>query len=309
VLTEINGTTSAKLKRFDGYWGEKAKIESILAEYVPNGFARAAALRTGEADVVEAVPVSQIANMDQSQLHEVAMPRTNTLYLNNKSPIFNDIEMRKIATQAVDRKQIINTVYENHADFANGLLGPALAWADPIRVELGRLPTPKGLKANGEKIVLGTYSDRAELPEVATLLKQQLEAAGFAVELDIREYMQIENDALSGKFDAFLLSRATVLDSGDPVAYMQSDFGCKGSFNLGLFCSEEVDQALAYADLQPLGELRQKAIIDAERKILGQYAAIPLLHARVIQGEGPAVKNVKRDPRERRLVDQFTEVN
>ncbi|MFA0698108.1 ABC transporter substrate-binding protein, partial [Vibrio sp. 10N.222.49.C9] len=76
------------------------------------------------------------------------------------------------------------------------------------------------------------------LPEVAALLKQQLEAAGFKVELDIREYAQIENDALAGKFDAFLLSRATVLDSGDPVAYMQSDFSCEGSFNLGLFCSE-----------------------------------------------------------------------
>ncbi len=80
VLTEINGTTSAKLKRFDGYWGEKAKVDSIFAEYVPNGFARAAALRTGEADVVEAVPVSQIAMMESSQLHEVAMPRTSTRF-------------------------------------------------------------------------------------------------------------------------------------------------------------------------------------------------------------------------------------
>ncbi len=39
-LTEINGTTSAKLKRFDGYWGQKAQVESVIAEYVPNGFAR-----------------------------------------------------------------------------------------------------------------------------------------------------------------------------------------------------------------------------------------------------------------------------
>ena len=126
--------------------------------------------------------------------------------------------------------------------------------------------------------------------------------------LDIREYAQTENDALSGKFDAFLLSRATVLDSGDPVAYMQSDFGCKGSFNLGQFCSKEVDEALQYADRQPLGELRQQAIIAAENKILGQYAAIPLLHERVIQGESSRMNYVQRDPRERRLIDQLTEV-
>ncbi|MDN2481360.1 ABC transporter substrate-binding protein [Vibrio agarivorans] len=306
VLTEIQGATSATLQRFDAYWGEKAKVETIIADYVPDGFARAAALRTGEADVVEAVPISQIAMIDSELLHEVSMPRTNTLYLNNQSEVFSKLEMRKTAAAAVDREQIIETVYENHADIAKGLLGPALPWANPLRSE--RAPIEEGLKASGEKIVIGTFTDRAELPEVAALLKQQLEAAGFDVELDIREYAQIENDALAGRFDAFILSRATVLDSGDPVAYMQSDFGCEGSFNLGQFCAQDVDAALDHADLQELGAPRQQAIIEAEKAILDHYAAIPLLHERVIQGESLRVSNAKRDPAERRLVDQKTEV-
>lgn len=309
VLTEINGQTSAKLERFDAYWGEKAKVASVLAEYVPDGFARAAALRTGKADVVEAVPVSQIAMIDSSLLHEVSMPRTNTLYLNNQSEVFSRLAMRKAAATAIDREQIIKTVYENHADYAQGLLGPALAWAAPIREKNPIMSTMEYNRAHGEKIVIGTFTDRAELPEVAALIKQQLENAGFVVELDIREYAQIENDALAGKFDAFILSRATVLDSGDPVAYMQSDFGCEGSFNLGQFCSKEVDAALAHADRQPLGEKRQQAIIEAENQILGAYAAIPLLHERVVQGESLQIKHVQRDPRERRLIDAHTEVN
>ncbi|MCM2248637.1 ABC transporter substrate-binding protein, partial [Klebsiella pneumoniae] len=94
---------------------------------------------------------------------------------------FSDINLRKVAAAAVDREQIVNTVYENHADIAQGLLGPALAWAEPIRPE--GLELDKTLKANGESIVIGTFTDRAELPEVAALLKQQLEAAGFKVEL------------------------------------------------------------------------------------------------------------------------------
>ncbi|MCG9657039.1 ABC transporter substrate-binding protein [Vibrio mediterranei] len=306
-LIEINGTTSAKLKRFDDYWGEKAHIDTVIAEYVPNGFTRAAALRTGSADVVEAVPVSQIATIDSNLLYEVAMPRTNTLYLNNKSDVFSQLELRQVAAAAVDREQIIKTVYENHADIAKGLLGPALAWAAPLRPEAS--PIEAKTKANGEKIVIGTFTDRAELPEVAALLKQQLESAGFQVELDIREYAQIENDALAGNFDAFILSRATVLDSGDPIAYMMSDFGCKGSFNLGQFCSEEVDNALTYADLQPLGPKRQQAIIAAEQIILNDFAAIPLLHERVIQGESLRVSDAVRDPSERRLINANTKVN
>lgn len=307
ILTHIGGTTTAELERYDGYWGEKAKIDKVFAEYVPDGFARAAALRTGKADIVEAVPVSQLAMIDSELLHEVAMPRTNTIYLNSESPVFKNIELRKVAASAVDRDQIIEMVYEGHADKAQGLLGPALAWAQPIRGEAAP-KVDSNLKANGETITIGTFTDRAELPEVAALLKQQLEAAGFKVELDIREYAQIENDALAGRFDAFILSRATVLDSGDPVAYMQSDFSCEGSFNLGQFCSESVDKALETADLQQLGEPRQKAIIEAEQKILNEYAAIPLLHERVIQGESTRVENAQRDPRERRLVDQKTAV-
>ncbi|OCH18165.1 ABC transporter substrate-binding protein [Aliivibrio sp. 1S165] len=306
-LVNINGSTSAELRRFNGYWGEKAQIDVVHVEYVPNGFSRAAALRTGTADIVEAVPVSQIATIDSELLHEVAMPRTNTLYLNNQSKVFSQIALRKTAAAAINRQQIVEMVYENHADIAQGLFGPALAWAAPLRPEAPLLD--KNLKANGETIVIGTFTDRAELPEVAAILKQQFEAVGFNVKLDIREYAQIENDALAGKFDAFILSRATVLDSGDPVAYMMSDFGCQGSYNLGLYCSKDVDSALYHADLQSLGAKRQQAIIEAEQKILNDYAAIPLLHERVIQGESKRVNNVIRDPSERRLINQQTQVN
>ncbi|MBT0778634.1 ABC transporter substrate-binding protein [Paracoccus sp. pheM1] len=74
VLKEINGTTSAKLDRFDGYWGERAQVAGIDADYVPDGTARAAALRTGTAHVVEAIPVSQAALLDQNLIHEPACP-------------------------------------------------------------------------------------------------------------------------------------------------------------------------------------------------------------------------------------------
>ena len=58
-------------------------------------------------------------------------------------------------------------------------------------------------------ITLGTYTDRPELAEIIVLIAQQLEAVGFTVIQDVREYAQIEADALAGDLDAFLLSRAT----------------------------------------------------------------------------------------------------
>ena len=140
------------------------------------------------------------------------------------------------------------------------------------------------------------------------MFAQQLEAVGFTVKQDVREYAQIEADALAGAFDCFLLSRATVLDSGDPVAYMVSDFSSTGSFSLSLLADDAVDAALAKAAGIEAGEERQDAIMAAEEFILATGAAVPLLHERVLQGEAAGLAGAERDPRERALITSATVV-
>jgi peptide/nickel transport system substrate-binding protein len=312
-LASVEGTSSARLDRFEGYWGDKAEADGVDVQFVPDGTARAAALRTGDADIVEAIPVGQAARIDPALVHEVPMPRTNTLYLNTAAGPFADPAVRAAAREAIDAGTIVDRVYEGRADKASGLLGPALPWAADERSSesyTAALATRMAATAvKGTPIRLGTFTDRAELPEVAVQLEQQLEAAGFTVEQDVREYQHIEADALAGKFDAFILSRATVLDSGDPVAYLYSDFSCAGSFNISQFCDPTVDEALTKAAGIPAGPERRAAIAAAESLILARDAAIPLLHERVIQGESGRVRDVARDPRERTLVTNKTGIN
>ncbi|WAZ24288.1 ABC transporter substrate-binding protein [Streptomyces cinnabarinus] len=304
-LTKVNGTASAALDRYDDYWGERAKAPGIDVTFVPDGTARAAALRSGEADIVEAVPVSQAALLDEERITEVPMPRTNTLYLNTSGGPFAKAALRAAAREAIDTGSIVAGVYEGRADAAEGLLGPALPWAAELRTDVRR---PTATKAKGETITLGTFTDRAELPEVAATLQQQLQQAGFEVRLEIREYANIESDALAGEFDAFLLSRATVLDCGDPAAYLYSDFASDGSFNLSRLADSSVDEALTKAGGTATGAARRKAVVAAEAAVLATDAAIPLLHERVVQGDAERVVGAAHDPRERELVTADTYV-
>ncbi|MER5210674.1 ABC transporter substrate-binding protein [Streptomyces sp. NPDC002838] len=304
-LTKVNGTSSAALDRYDAYWGSKAKAPGIDVKFVPDGTARAAALRSGEADIVEAVPVSQAALLDEDLITEVPMPRTNTLYLNTEKGVFKDASLRAAAREAVDAKSIVEGVYEGRADVAAGLLGPALPWAAELRTPVKRAAAKK---ANGQSITIGTFTDRAELPEVAATLQQQLQKAGFKVKLDVREYANIESDALAGEFDAFILSRATVLDSGDPAAYLYSDFGSDGSFNISQLADTEVDKALQKAGGTKTGDPRRAAVIAAEAAVLATDAAVPMLHERVIQGDAASVVDAAHDPRERELVTADTRI-
>ncbi|MFF6784430.1 ABC transporter substrate-binding protein [Streptomyces sp. NPDC012510] len=304
-LTKVNGTASAALDRYDDYWGRKAKAPGIDVRFVPDGTARAASLRTGEADIVEAIPVSQAAVLDQDLITEVPMPRTNTLYLNTENGLFKDASLRAAAREAIDAESIVKGVYEGRADVAEGLLGPALPWAAELRSPVKHA---KAADPDGRTVTIGTFTDRAELPEVAATLQQQLQKAGFKVKLDVREYANIESDALAGEFDAFILSRATVLDSGDPAAYLYSDFASTGSFNLSQLADKTVDTALVKASDTAAGDARRQAVIDAEAAVLSTDAAVPMLHERVIQGDAAGVVDAAHDPRERELVTADTYV-
>jgi peptide/nickel transport system substrate-binding protein len=303
VLTAVNGTVSATLDRNDRWWGGEVLAAGIDASFVPDGTARAGRLRSGEADIVEAVPVSQAGLLDADRITEVPMPRTCTLYLNCSAGPFADPGARAAAREAIDAADLVEGVYDGRADLAEGLLGPAIPWAAE---RAGRTEPTAASDIAGTAITLGTFTDRAELPEVAQVLQQQLQDAGFTVTLDIREYANIEADALDGAFDAFLLSRATVLDSGDPVAYMYSDFASEGSFNLSRFGDPDVDAALETAAETPPGEERRAAVLAAEAAVLNADAAIPLLHERVIQGDAANVSGSVKDPRERELVGPRT---
>ena len=304
-LTKVNGTSSATLDRYDGYWGAEAKSPGIDVTFVPDGTARAAALRSGEADIVEAIPVSQAAVLDQDLITEVPMPRTNTLYLNTAKGTFKDASLRAAAREAVDARALVEGVYEGRADVAEGLLGPALPWAAELRSPVQHV---KASEPNGRTVTIGTYTDRAEMPEVTAALQQQLQKAGFKVKLDVREYANIESDALAGEFDAFVLSRATVLDSGDPAAYLYSDFASDGTFNLSHLSDPQVDEALEKAADAQVGDTRRRAVVEAEAAVLAQDAAVPMLHERVIQGDAAGVVGAAHDPRERELVTAGTYV-
>ncbi|MFD5256479.1 ABC transporter substrate-binding protein [Streptomyces bobili] len=304
-LTKVNGTSTATLDRYDAYWGGRAKAPGIDVRFVPDGTARAAALRSGEADIVESVPVSQAALLDEDLVTEVPMPRTNTLYLNTGKGVFKDASLRAAAREAIDAESIVKGVYEGRADVAEGLLGPALPWAAGLRTPVTRA---KAGDPAGRTVTIGTFTDRAELPEVAAALQQQLQKAGFTVKLDVREYANIESDALAGEFDAFILSRATVLDSGDPAAYLYSDFASDGSFNIAQLKNPSVDAELRQAGETPAGDARRKAVIAAEAAVLATDAAVPMLHERVVQGDAAGVVGAAHDPRERELVTAATHV-
>ncbi|ULR55198.1 ABC transporter substrate-binding protein [Streptomyces deccanensis] len=303
-LTKVTGTTAATLDRFEEYWGGRAQASGIDAKFIADGSARTNALRTDQVDIAEAVPVSQASTLDKATRRETATTRTTSLLLNTKTGAFKDPKLRAAAREAVDGSVLAKDVYEGHADAGVGIFGPAVTWAAGKRVApAGRA---KAADPDGTAVTIATYDNRPELPEVAQVLQQQLREAGFEVKLEVREYSRLESDALAGKFDAFVGARNSLLDTGDPVTILASDFTCDGSYNLALLCDKKVDRAVAAAEKESDTAKRQQAAMNAEAAILATDATVPLVHQRIITGVSTSVRGVILDPYERTLVGTGT---
>ncbi|MFH9297870.1 ABC transporter substrate-binding protein [Streptomyces sp. NPDC017520] len=311
TLAETNGAVSATLERNDTYWGGKAKAPGVDVKFVADGTARANALRTKDVDVAEYVPISQASLLGDGLVHEFPSARTNGLSLNTERGVFADPAMRAAAREAIDSKALVDAVYEGRADTAQGLLGPGVPWAADLRTApTGRTKaaTPAEVKKTPE-IVLATYTNRPELPEAATVVQQQLQKRGFTVKQVVRDYAQLEADALAGKYDAFIQARNTLLDTADPVSYLASDFTCDGSFNITQLCAAPVDAAVDQAAALADTDARHRAEMTAEAAILGSDALVPLVHERFVQGyDDTRVQGVALDPMERTLITADTRI-
>lgn len=304
TITQTAGATGATLERFDGYWGGRAEAPGIDVKFIADGTARANALRSGEADIAEAIPVSQAGSLDKSAVNETSTARLVSLHLNATAGPFTDPALRAAARAAIDSSVLAKDVFEGRADPGQGLFGPALSWAAGKRVAPAGQAQPATVK--GTSITLATYDNRPELPETAQVLQQQLQRAGFTVKLEVRESSRLLGDALAGKFDAVLGSRNMMLDTGDPVSVLASDFTCAGSYNLSRLCDKAVDEAVGKAQAVADPGQRQSAAMAAEAAVLGTDAVVPLVHQKTIVGVGPSARNVVFDPYERLLVSTGT---
>ncbi|MFH9689803.1 ABC transporter substrate-binding protein [Streptomyces sp. NPDC017413] len=311
TLAEVNGAVSATLERNDTYWGDRAKAPGVDVKFVADGTARANALRTKDVDVAEYVPISQASLLGDGLVHEFPSARTNGLSLNTGRGVFADPAMRAAAREAIDPEALVDGVYEGRADAAQGLLGPGVPWAADLRTApTGRAKAAAPAEvAKTSAIVLATYTNRPELPEAATVVQQQLEKRGFTVKQVVRDYAQLEADALAGKYDAFIQARNTLLDTADPVSYLASDFTCDGSFNITQLCAEPVDAAVDKAAALADTDARHRAEMTAEAAILGSDALVPLVHERFVQGyDDTRVRGVALDPMERTLITADTRI-
>jgi ABC-type transport system substrate-binding protein len=239
------------------YWGAAPRVNSLIYKPVPEGAARAAMLRTGEADIAVKIPPEEIANLERDP--GVTVLKLDSMYqisyeLNNmmENPPLSKKLVRQALNYAVDKEAIVKSVLMGLGAPMVSPFGPGInyrATFDPYRYDPARA---KKLLAdagypNGFKLTLNTPNGRyLKDKEVTEAVQGYLRAVGIQAEVKVWEWspyqVMLQKDE---KREAFMVGRAT--PSADFTATRLFSKGAIGLYNVTGFWREKVEELLVKA--------------------------------------------------------------
>jgi len=317
AVADFTPPDSLTVERFDDYWGEVAQLDGAEFRFIPDAGARAAAIRAGEVDVADGIAIPDLQAIEQDadvELIRFSLPRTASLYTNTMNGPMSDPIVREAVSLAVDEVSIAENLLEGQFAPARSYFGDENAWApqrnvDPADATEQAAALLDGVDAEGRSISIWTYSSRPELPDIATVVQAQLQAAGFEVDIEVGDYTPLEERVFNGEHDLFPLSRGYYFDIADAGSVLSSDFTCEGGYNLNLFCADSFDALVKELDAADSTSDRQAVFGEAAQMLLDEFVGIPLVHDRARYAARANVAGLIIDPFESVLLTPQISLN
>jgi peptide/nickel transport system substrate-binding protein len=213
------------------YWpGKKPALKKMVVKIIAEPSSRRLQLESGDLDIIETLPVDQIAEVAKKPNVTVAQNPSMLcyyLYLNCKKPPLNNIALRQAISWAVDYNGIINSIMKGQALQMRGPVPSGMWGGDPSTLQYHTdLAKAKDIlaKNNLSNITLGfLYSSRDPNWEPIVLSTQaQLAQVGITVKLESMANATMRERLNKADFD--LSIGVWSPDFADPMMFMNCWF-------------------------------------------------------------------------------------
>lgn len=130
------------VERYDGYWGEKAGLDSITFRFIPDGITRWLALKSGEVDLVYDLPRELLGEAQRSAGIKAGFEpgvtpagSSEIMFLNHAGPapftVLEDRTVRRALAHTIDRKSIVDQIWADAAEVNNTVTPPRFLASTP----------------------------------------------------------------------------------------------------------------------------------------------------------------------------------
>jgi peptide/nickel transport system substrate-binding protein len=292
------------LARHEGYWQQGLpKLSGVKFNIVPESATRQVGLTNGQYALlpnIDAATALQLKGKPNVKLDETLELAYSLIGMNVSKPPFDNPKVREALNYAVNRQEIVDAA-QFGAGVPGGPLSPALkTWA----VDVKEFPCYRHDPAKAQALlkeagvatpvtVTMSVLPRQDIKDIAQVVQEQLNKAGFKVELKNQELGQFIQDWRNSNFDLFASTNA---GNPDPDEYFYRTFRTGGSTNVFKFSDPDVDRLLdtarssldqaarkaAYDEIQkklsctgPVAHLTYGTLFSAARNALQGYEVMP----------------------------------
>jgi peptide/nickel transport system substrate-binding protein len=274
-MTEWQPNSFVTLTKHDGYWqAGKPKLAGVKFNIVPESSTRQVGVSSGQYAIlpnIDAATALQLKGKPNVKLVETLELAYTLVGFNTSKAPFDNPKVREAVNYALNRKEIIDAAFFG-LGVPGGPLSPALkSWATDVKEFPCYAHDPAKaqamLKAAGfDKPIELTMLvlPRQDIKDMAQVVQQQLNKAGFKIELKTPELGQFVQDWRNSAFDLFASTNA---GSADPDDYFYRAFRTGGSTNVFKYSNADVDALLDKARATVDQPARRAAYKEVQAKI------------------------------------------
>lgn len=281
------------------YWNADAiKLDGIRFNLIEDANAAYSAYQTGEVLFIKDVPTEEIPSLTgASDFYVDPIIGTYYLSLNIDREPFNDANVRKALSLAIDREYVAGTLMQGTYSAASNFMGPG--WIDTDGKQFmdnanggqpyidttdydANLEEAKKLLADagypdgeGLPAIKYTTNDSGYHKVVAEYLQQAWAEIGVDLSVDIVEWASFTPMRRNGDYDA--ARNGWVGDYSDPSNMLDLFYSTNGN-NDGNFSNTAYDAAMDISRTTLDAAERSKALHDAEDILMDEMGCIPVAY-------------------------------
>ena len=199
-----------KMSRNPNYWRPgKPYLDGVEFDYITNDNTRILKLQSGEVDVAESIPFSQVDSLNKGSTRVEIAPLASIdgIWLNNNHKPFDDKLVRQALNYATDKNAINKVVYFRHAEVANAIF-PFFAYSNksvnnyPYDIKKAKELIAKSSAPKGFDVTILIPSEDQTKAQMMAVVKQLWAQIGVNVTIQNMETNALFTKYMNGDYEA-----------------------------------------------------------------------------------------------------------